>query len=205
MVRPENWHDPGNDGGSWDQRGRTTPGGLSFTLTDPVRKWTTTGGATQGQPLGRLPVSWQVLIGERFALRFEFVTSAESAGACVRYRPKATWWCDPARLTRASSSEFTMDHRGRFQAQGRGLEESEPWDEEEPLRALQAHHLLDGLRLRIPPREAAHRQEPFWKAHRFIDSAATSGGVGFCKKSYVARGSRDRRVDIEVQSGLAFV
>jgi hypothetical protein len=85
------------------------------------------------------------------------------------------------------------------------LQESEPWDEEEPLRALQGHHLLSGLRLKIPPREAALRDESFLKAHRFIDSAASSGGVGFCKKSFVVRGSRDRRVDIEVQSGLAFV
>jgi hypothetical protein len=98
-----------------------------------------------------------------------------------------------------------MDHRGRFQAQGGSLQESEPWDEDQALRALKAHHLLEGLRLKIRPGEAEHRQEPFLKAHRFIDSAATSGGVGFCKKSYVARGSRDRRVDIEVQSGLAFV
>ena len=98
-----------------------------------------------------------------------------------------------------------MDHRGRFQAQGGGLEESESWDEEMPLRAFHGHHLLDGLRLKIAPKEAIVRQESFLKAHRFIDAAASSGGVGFCKKSYLVRGSREQRVDIEVQSGLAFV
>jgi hypothetical protein len=98
-----------------------------------------------------------------------------------------------------------MDHRGRFQAQGGGLEESEPWNEEEPLRAAKGRQLLESLRLKIPAREAELRREAFMKAHRFIDSAATSGGVGPCKKTFLVRGSRDQRVDIEVQSGLAFV
>lgn len=97
-----------------------------------------------------------------------------------------------------------MDHRGRFQAQGGGLEESEPWDEPRPLQALTGHILLSGLRFKIPTREATIRRDSFLKAHRFIDSAASSGGVGPCKKSFVVRGSRDQRVDIEVQSGLAF-
>lgn len=98
-----------------------------------------------------------------------------------------------------------MNHRGRFQAQGGGLEESEPWNEDEPLQALKGHHLLSRLQDKIPVREGKVRQGSFLKAHRFIDSAASSGGVGPCKKSFVVRGSRDRRVDIEVQSGLAFV
>src|SRR4051794_11398592 len=98
-----------------------------------------------------------------------------------------------------------MDHRGRFQAQGGGLEESEPWNEPQPLQALTGHHLLSGLHDKIPPREATIRRDSFLKAHRFIDSAASSGGVGPCKKSFVVRGSRDQRVDVEVQSGLAFV
>jgi hypothetical protein len=98
-----------------------------------------------------------------------------------------------------------MDHRGRFQAQGGGLEESEAWNEDVPLQALKGHHLLSGLRTKIPTREAMLRRDSFGKAHRFIDSAASSGGVDPCKKSFLVRGSRDQRVDIEVQSGLAFV
>jgi hypothetical protein len=85
------------------------------------------------------------------------------------------------------------------------LEESEPWNEEEPLPAPRGHDLLSKLEAKIPRGEAALRQESFAKAHRFIDSGASSGGVGPCKKSFVVRGSRDQRVDIEVLSGLAFV
>lgn len=98
-----------------------------------------------------------------------------------------------------------MDHRGRFQAQGGGLEASEPWSEPEPLQASRGHHLLSRLQDRIPEGEARIRQDSFEKAHRFIDSAASSGGVGPCKKSFVVRNRGDRRVNIEVQSGLAFV
>src|SRR4051812_30705106 len=98
-----------------------------------------------------------------------------------------------------------MDHRGRFQAQGGGLEDSEPWNEEKPLPAPRGHELLSSLQAKIPPREAAIRHESFTKAHRFIDSGASSGGVGPCKKSFVVRGGRDQRVDIEVLSGVAFV
>lgn len=98
-----------------------------------------------------------------------------------------------------------MDHRGRFQAQGGGLEESEPWNEPEPLRATEGHILLTRLEGKIQPKEAMIRRDAFEKAHRFINSAAAAGGVGQCKKTLRVRGSRDQRVDIEVQSGLAFV
>src|SRR5690349_12939887 len=98
-----------------------------------------------------------------------------------------------------------MDHRGRFQSQGGGLEESEPWNEPEALQALKGHHLLSGLQYKIPYKEAEIRHDSFIKAHRFIDSAASAGGVGPCKKSFLVRGSRAQRVDIEVQSGLAFI
>lgn len=98
-----------------------------------------------------------------------------------------------------------MDHRGRFQAQCGGLEESESWNEPHPLQATAGHALLSRLEGKIHPREAMIRRDSFQKAHRFIDSAVTAGGVGPCKKSFLVRGGRDQRVDIEVQSGLAFV
>jgi hypothetical protein len=98
-----------------------------------------------------------------------------------------------------------MDHRGRFQAQGGGLEESEPWNQERPLLATQGHSLLNMLERKIAVREATLRRDSFIRAHRFIDSAATAGGVGPCKKSFLVRGSRDQRVDIEVHGGLAFL
>lgn len=80
-----------------------------------------------------------------------------------------------------------MNHRGRFQAQGGGLEEFEPWSEEAPLPVAVGHCLLNRLEAKIHPREAAIRRDSFKKARRFIDSAAAGGGVGPpppCKKNF---------------------
>jgi len=99
-----------------------------------------------------------------------------------------------------------MNHRGRFQAQGPGLESSEPWSEIAPLAALMAHHLLSALQANIPPREATLRMDGFHKAHRFIDGCAKNGGVGATKQSWPKPSRKDsRRVDIEVQKGIAFI
>ncbi len=99
-----------------------------------------------------------------------------------------------------------MDHRGRFQAQGGGIDESEPWKEPEPLAALKAHHLLSWLEYSIHAREARMRHDAFRKAHRFIDGCVTSGGIGPTKQSWPKPDRPDsRRVDIEVHAGIAFV
>jgi hypothetical protein len=99
-----------------------------------------------------------------------------------------------------------MEHRGRFQAQGGGIEESEAWDEEDPLPALDAHRLLTRLKYKITKNEYLIRREAFAKAHRFIDGSAANGGTGPTKQSWPQPPRRDqRRVDIEVQSGRAFI
>ena len=99
-----------------------------------------------------------------------------------------------------------MSHRGGFQAQGGHVEESEPWDEPKPLAALSGRHLLHRLQQKLTFREAAIRDEAFRKAHRFIDGCASRGGVGPTKQSWPKPSRRDsRRVDIEVQSGIAFI
>jgi hypothetical protein len=99
-----------------------------------------------------------------------------------------------------------MDHRGRLQAQGGGIEESEAWSEEDALTEIRGHELLTRLKYRLAKDEYLLRQEAFQKAHRFIDNAAKNGGVGPMKQSWPQPPRRDcRRVDIEVQSGRAFV
>jgi hypothetical protein len=99
-----------------------------------------------------------------------------------------------------------MDHRGRFQAQGGGIQESEPWDDPDPLTGFKAHHLLAALKSKIPQSEAALRGPSFLKAHGFIDRCAAHGGIGPTKQTWPKPSRKDsRRVDIEVQSGRAFV
>ena len=102
------------------------------------------------------------------------------------------------------------NHRGRFQAQHVNFCESEAWAQEEPLTAADGHTKLSDLRAKLPPAERLARTLPFQQAAGYIDMAARAGGVSadsrLVKKSYPCPRRNDGcRVDIEVNSGLAFV
>lgn len=93
-----------------------------------------------------------------------------------------------------------------MQAQGGGIDESESWARDAPLPACIGHELLDSLSGKLAPSERRHREKGFEQAHRYVDRAARAGGTGPIGKSFPfpPRGDQ-RRVDVEVQAGLAFV
>lgn len=101
-------------------------------------------------------------------------------------------------------------HRGRFQAQGgrgRGLQQSQPWAQPEPLTAVDGHSLLNTLWGNLGKSDQDLRQEGFTQAHGFIQTSQEAGGSGPTMKTF-PRGkisSTDGRVDVEVKKGLAFV
>ena len=99
-----------------------------------------------------------------------------------------------------------MEHRGRVQAQGGGLEASEAWAQMDPLPVSRGHELLNHLRAKIGPREAEIRDKPFAECHDYMDRLAAVGGGGAntSKSVYVRRGG-DRRVDFEIKKGVACV
>lgn len=100
-----------------------------------------------------------------------------------------------------------MDHRGRFQAQGGGIEKSESWGREHPLPVAEGRRMLQGLKSRLSAPEQHFRERAFEQADDFIGRASIAGGVmAPMKKSYPTPPRPDRRrVDIEVLKGLAFV
>ena len=102
-----------------------------------------------------------------------------------------------------------MEHRGRIQAQGAGIEESESWAQRAPLTAAEARMLLQRLRARLTPAQRALRDEAFVAARRYIDQMEARGGVEAypkdISKSFAVFESDDARVDIEVKKGRAFV
>ncbi|MBA4155818.1 hypothetical protein, partial [Flavobacterium sp.] len=98
-----------------------------------------------------------------------------------------------------------QDHRGRIQAQGGGLEASEPWSQTTPLTQSEGLALLDSLVSKIGPKEAGKRQIAVARAIRFIMNAANGGGVGVTNVSFLEPGTKDIRIDIEVRAGSAFV
>lgn len=97
-------------------------------------------------------------------------------------------------------------HRGRLQAQGRGTEKSEAWAQKKPPNESQMLGKCDSLEQRLTPSEARDRAEPLQDLRDFIRRASQCGGVyAPLRKSFLKRGSRDIRVDLEVIQGMACV
>lgn len=97
-------------------------------------------------------------------------------------------------------------HRGRIQAQGGGTEKSESWARDTPPSESEMLNLCDALEAKLTDREKDDRAQPLSQLRRFIRSAAQGGGVSApVSKSWLKRGSRDIRVDLEVVKGKACV
>lgn len=97
-----------------------------------------------------------------------------------------------------------MKHLGRIQAQGENLEASESWSQNEPLTKKMGMTLLQRLINKIPKKEAEIREGAFIKAHEFIEQGPHEVVNGPIFRSYKVKGTKQERVDIEIQSGIAF-
>jgi hypothetical protein len=98
-----------------------------------------------------------------------------------------------------------MKHRGRIQAQGENLESSESWAQNEPLTKNEGLKLLENLKSKIPKKEAEIRENAFNKASEFIQQGPHEVIIGSIFRSYKVKGTKHERVDIEIQSGIAFI
>lgn len=94
--------------------------------------------------------------------------------------------------------------RGRIQAQGGGLERSVPWAQNSPPTVTQGLTMVSELKAQLSAKQLAERSSAFIRAERFIKNAGPYG-VMPTKQTFLERGTKDIRVDIEVQSGQAFV
>ena len=99
-----------------------------------------------------------------------------------------------------------MKHRGRIQAQGKNLEESESWSQDKPLTKDKGLEILEKLENKLPKKEAKKRIGLFQKAKKYIEQALKNGGL-FARAStniHFKQNKRER-IDIEVHEGCAFV
>jgi hypothetical protein len=97
-------------------------------------------------------------------------------------------------------------HRGRIQAQGGGIEESENWAKDTPPSMAEGLEMLDNLKKKLSKKEQENRKELFDKAERFIKAAGKTGGVtAKVTKKIQKKDSEDERIDIEVIAGIAFI
>lgn len=105
-----------------------------------------------------------------------------------------------------SESSAKPAHRGRFQAQGGGIEESVAWAQENPPTVAEGLSMLLELSNLLTPAERQKRSELFQKAREFVENAGRQGGIDAAvSKSWTARGRGGIRVDLEVWLGKAFV
>ncbi|NVM66893.1 hypothetical protein FHW88_005211 [Mucilaginibacter sp. SG538B] len=102
-----------------------------------------------------------------------------------------------------------MDHRGRFQAQGKDLEASRGWAQMLPLTAVDGLQLLNDLEKSIPAKEAKIRARGFAQCRKFVTDAQKNGGIQVAAIGKVLMKSFPKgfkeRVDVEVHAGTAFV
>ncbi len=99
-----------------------------------------------------------------------------------------------------------MKHRGRIQAQGEKLEESEFWAQEEPPTKTDGLNMLQQLMNELSKKDREIRRKPFEKAKKFIENAAEYGGIDATVfKSFYVKDTDKERIDIEVRQGIAFV
>lgn len=99
-----------------------------------------------------------------------------------------------------------MKHRGRFQAQGKSLEESEPWAQDTDIYATEGLDLIDRLEKKLQKRDKDLRTSAFTKAKVYVGNAGQRNGVNApVSKSYRVKGTQSERVDIEIILGRAFI
>ncbi len=99
-----------------------------------------------------------------------------------------------------------MEHRGRIQAQGKNLEESESWSQDEPPTIDEGLEMVEKLKIKIPKNEAIIREKAFEKLERLIKNAFKTNGIDApVKITFKAEGYVRERVDLEVIKGKAFV
>lgn len=100
-----------------------------------------------------------------------------------------------------------LPYRGRWQAQGANIQASERWAQDDPLSAVDGRRLLTTLKLGLAPAEQARRAVAFVRANRYVDIMEAAGGVAapVIKSFPVANDADERRVDLEVKAGMAFV
>src|SRR5687767_1230497 len=97
-------------------------------------------------------------------------------------------------------------HRGRIQAQGGGTEKSESWAQGEAPTEDEMLAMCDRLEARLTSKEKKARREPLKQLRRYLRAAAQAGGVSApVSKSFLQRGSKDVRIDLEVIAGTACV
>jgi hypothetical protein len=99
----------------------------------------------------------------------------------------------------------TKKHRGRIQAQGGGIEESESWAQDDPLTMEEGLTLLQKLKSKLSKWELKKREEKFNRLEDLMHRGKKAGGLDARYSQTFGEPESDVRVDVEILSGRAFV
>lgn len=96
--------------------------------------------------------------------------------------------------------------RGRFQAQGGGLEVSEAWATNNDITKEDGYAKINQLKNKLSREELKERKVAFVKAKRFVCDSPATGHFAFVSKSFSNDlKKRSIRVDIEIRKENAFI
>lgn len=96
-------------------------------------------------------------------------------------------------------------NRGRFQAQGGGVEESRAWSRESVPTKDEGKDWIDELKQKLSPKEQKERRVCFEKAVKWVDAAPIDGYDAMIITSFLpSPPKKDVRVDGEIRKGKAF-
>lgn len=97
-------------------------------------------------------------------------------------------------------------NRGRIQAQGNGTEKSAPWNTNNDHTKSMGLERVDNLEGQLTPAELNLRVDALEKCRNRIRTTPFYGVSAQMKKSYYNNfRTRKIRIDIEVNSGIAFI
>ncbi len=98
-------------------------------------------------------------------------------------------------------------NRGRFQAQGKGLEESRAWSTDDVPYKKNGQQYLDELKGKLTKVQKKERLQCFTRASAWVERAPSDGYDAFTQVVTTFMPSpplRDVRVDVEIRKGKAF-
>lgn len=97
-------------------------------------------------------------------------------------------------------------YRGRFQAQGAGLEKSVCWGRNSSITKNEGYEYLEKLQQKLTPAELKAREDCFQRARVFVSRVPSNGIAAPVHHSFTPQPpQKSIRVDIEVNAGIAFV
>jgi hypothetical protein len=108
-----------------------------------------------------------------------------------------------------TSEPFTEDkekekaQRGRIQAQGGKLEDSEAWAQDEAPTKKDLLDKLDTLWGRLTKKQKEERQKGYDEAKKWIEGLPEAGADSPVSKSFPKQNDGENRIDIEIIKGKA--